>query len=128
MLDAEQLPDRTVEDRLQHHGGAGRVGSRVLGELVHALPDADARREVDDRVDTPQRLAHDAGVAHVSDDELHVRIEVRRPRVRPVHLLDEAVEGADAVAVRKELVRQVRPDEAGAASDQDQLSQIASSN
>jgi hypothetical protein len=81
---------------------------------------------MDDGVDAVERPADSAGVAHVTHDELDIRIEVRGPRGRAVHLLDEAVERTDAMPLRKELVGEVRADEAGAARDQDQFSQIAS--
>jgi hypothetical protein len=47
-------------------------------DLVHALADADGRREVKDRVDTGERAPHGGGIAHVSANQLDVRVEVRR--------------------------------------------------
>ena len=73
-----------------------------------------------------ERAADCVGVTDVADDELDIGIEVCGPRRRAVHLLDEAVERTNAMPLRKELVGEVRADEAGTARDQDQFSQIAS--
>jgi hypothetical protein len=59
-----------LEQRLEQHGGAGRVRSGVLHELVHALADADAGGEVDDRVDPVQGAPDHVGIAQVLEDEL----------------------------------------------------------
>ena len=98
------------------------VRRRVLGQLVHALPDADARGEVDDRVGAVERAAHGLGVADVADHELHLRAQVVRPRPALVHLLGEVVERPHAVPAGEQRVGEVRADEARAAGDQDELS------
>src|SRR5207237_2027646 len=66
--------DRAVEERLEEDGGAARVRVRVLGDLVHALTDADAGREVGDRVDALDRASDRVGVADVADEELDLGV------------------------------------------------------
>ena len=56
-----------LRERLEQHRRAERVRRRVLRDLVHRLADADARGEVDDRVDAVERPAHRVAVAHVAD-------------------------------------------------------------
>ena len=110
-----------VEQRFQQHAGPGRVGGGVLGGLVHALADAHPRRQVDDRVDVLERAAHDLRVAHIAGDQLRVAGEVLGPLGVAVHLLDEAVEHAHAVARAQQPVHEMQADEPGSAGDQDLL-------
>jgi hypothetical protein len=119
----DELPHRVLGQRGHQHGCAEGVRAGVLGLLVHALPHADARCEVDDRVDALERTADDLLVADVSGDQLDVGCEVLGPlRLGvAVHLVDEDVERADGVARAEQLVGDVRADEPGATGDEDPL-------
>ena len=85
----------------------------VLGDLVHALADADPRCQVDHRVDPHQGLAHAVRVADVALDELDLGLDVARPAGVAVHLREEGVERAHPVSLLEELAGQVGSDEAG---------------
>src|SRR5207249_4986076 len=85
--------------------------------LVHRLADADLGRLVEDRVDPFERAPDGGRIAYVALDELHVRVQVDRLALL-MHLWDERVEHAYAVAALEERVDEVRPDEPRAARDQ----------
>src|SRR5690606_29783840 len=95
----DETLDGTLDQRLQKNGGAEIVDGGVLGELVHALPDADHGGEVEHAVDAAKGLAHGVGISHVALDQLDLGIEVARPfRVGAVDLGRKIVESADPVA------------------------------
>jgi hypothetical protein len=110
-------------ERLEQDRGAELVDRGVLRDLVHALPDADRGRQVDDRVDRAalgQRPAHRQRVAHVAAHQLDLGSEVGRAPLRlAVDLGQQAVEDPDPVPPLQQEVGEVRADEAGAAGDQD---------
>ena len=111
-----------VLERVQEDARAERVHARVLGLLVRALADADARGEVDHRVDALERAADDLGVADVARNELDLGVEVVGPLRVAVHLLDQHVESAHGIPRSQQLVGEVGADEARTAGDQDALS------
>ena len=76
-----------------------------------------------DRVDAVERAANRIGVAHVADDELDVGGEILGPRHVAVHLRDQRVERAHAIAAREQRVGEMRADEARAARDENVLRQ-----
>jgi hypothetical protein len=108
-----------VEQRLEQHRRAQGVDARVLGDLVHALADADAGGEVHDLVHPLERLAQALGVAHVTDDELGVGGQVAGSSGSSVDLRVQAVEHPDLVAPLEQRRRDVGADEAGSTGDQD---------
>jgi hypothetical protein len=97
-----------------------RVRRHVLADLVHGLPDADARGEMYDRIHALERLPHERRIAYVSDEQFDVS-EVLGPLGAPVNLLHERVQDAHLVAALQERVGQVRADESSASRDQDPL-------
>ena len=62
------------------------IHPRVLGDLVHALPDADQRGQVKNAVHALQGAAHGVRVGHVTYNEFDFRTEVLRPLYFPVNL------------------------------------------
>jgi hypothetical protein len=107
------------DERLQQHGRSEVVGRGVLGDLVHALADADVRGEVIDGVDAVQRAADGRLVPDVAAYELDGRVEVPRTAgIGAVHLRGQVVERAHAMALAQEFVGQVRSDEPCAARDE----------
>ncbi len=107
-----------VEQGLQEHRRAGRVDVGILGDLIHALADADAGRQVDDAVDPLERGHHGIPIPHIAPDQLHVVREVRRRGAALVDLRVDVVQRPDLIAVGEEMIRQVGSDEAGATGDQ----------
>jgi hypothetical protein len=91
-------------------------------DLVHALANADGGSEVKDDVDAAQCPMEIVSVAHVTDDQLDIILEIggSLPR-RTVDLRIEIVEGAHAVSGLQQFVGQVRRDESGTSRDQDLL-------
>ena len=112
---------RVVDQLLEQHRGAVIVDGDVAVDRIHALADADLGGEVDDLGDALQRAQHRGLVAHVADDHVDLRVEVVGLRLVAVDLLDQAVEHADAMAALQAGPRDVTPDEAGAAGDEDRL-------
>src|SRR3712207_8409116 len=55
------------------------VHARVLGDLIHALADADRGREMVDSVNSSQCVLNRLLVAHVADLQLDLRREIIRP-------------------------------------------------
>jgi len=111
--------DLVAGQRLEEHARAVAVDRGVPSDLVHALPDADHRREVDDRVDADERVAQRERVAHVAHDQLdRVREVGRAMPPGPVDLRIERVEDPHPPPDAQELVREVGSDEAGAPGDQ----------
>ena len=97
-----------------------RVDVGVAAHLVHALADADHRRQVEDHVGVAQQRRERVGVTDVAADQSMRRIEIGRSRSGlAVDLRFEVVEERDVVPARGQGIGQVRADEAGAAGDQD---------
>src|SRR6059058_1992913 len=99
--------------------GAGAVHARVLGDLVHALADADARGEVNDVVDAIECTIHRCRITDIPDLQLDFGIQVVRALAGAVHLLDQAVQCPHLVAQRQQVIGNMGPDESGSARDQD---------
>jgi hypothetical protein len=96
----------------------------VILDLIHALPHPDERREVIDGVHAIERQSHRGAVSHVPHDQLHVLVQIRRAApLRAVDLGDQAIEDSNLVPRTKQLVCEVRADEAGATGDEDLLGQ-----
>jgi hypothetical protein len=90
-----------------------------VGDLVHALTDADRGGQVIDRVDVLQGRSQCVAIAHVTVDAFDVRVQVVRKSVgAAVHLVGEGVVGPDATAVLGQQVGNVTSDEPGTAGDQ----------
>jgi hypothetical protein len=88
-------------------------------DVVHALSDTDGCSEVEDSRSTLERTVYRGWVANVTDVEVDLVCEV--PRTLPLfamHLRHQVVERANGVAVREELVSQMRTDETSASSDE----------
>ena len=84
------------------------------------LADADGGGEVIHRVDAVERASDRIRVAHVAAEQLDVGVKIRGPPgIGAVHLRRQIVERADAMSVPQQFVGEMRPDEAGAARDQD---------
>jgi hypothetical protein len=107
-----------VDELFEQDRGTEVVHTRVLGELAHALRDADACGEMKDDIYILECELDDAWIAHVADHEIDATIEIRWSAARAVYLRDECIERADAVATREQLVCEMRPDEAGSSGDQ----------
>ncbi len=71
--------DGILSECLKQDRGAFAVHARILGDLIHALADADRGREVVDRVDILQCSRHGFPIAHVADDQFDIVREVVRP-------------------------------------------------
>jgi hypothetical protein len=76
-----------------------------------------------DGLDARERAANGNRISHVAADELDVGGEVLRPPQVAVHLRDQRVEYANAIAAREQGVGEVRADEARATRDENVLRQ-----
>src|SRR4051812_14585408 len=74
----DQAPDGPLRQLFHQGRGAEPVDARVLRDLVHALPDAYRRGEVDDRVYSHEGAAKRRDVAHVPGSELDAVIQICR--------------------------------------------------
>ena len=117
----DELAHGVLRERAEEDGCPERVRARILGLLVHALADPDARGQMDHRVHAFERAAHDLVAAHVAGNQLDVVVQVVGPLRVAVHLVDEDVERPDGVALAQELVGHVRADEPGPAGDEHAL-------
>jgi hypothetical protein len=110
--------DRTLAQCLEQHRGSALVDVDVGGDVIHALADADGRREMNDAVDAAQRRPDGIAVAHVADDELGICAQIgRTPRVGTVHLRGQIVENANVVAGCEQNFGNVGSDKARASGD-----------
>ena len=90
------LAERFPEDR-----GAEIIHAGVLGDLVHALADADQCNQVNHRVDAVQRASQRLRIANIADDQLYVGRQVIGPSsFLAMHLRDETIEHAYAMPTR----------------------------
>ena len=107
------------QQRLQQHGGAEVVDADIAVDLIHALADADLRRQVHDFVDALHRFRHRLGVADVGVDDLDRAQHRIGHRIAAVNLVDEAVEHPDLVTFGKQSAADMAADEPRAAGNQD---------
>src|SRR5204863_812264 len=90
----------------QQNSRALRVVVRVVGNLVHALTNADGRRKMEYAIDPLQRAADCLAVPNVTANEFHFTREVRRPTSAcAMHLRRKVVEHAYAVSGVEQFVR-----------------------
>ena len=97
--------DRRFDQALHEHGRAEIVHRDVAFDRVHALPDPDLGREVDDLFDLAQRAAQPVRIADVSPDEFDLGRQPSRPGCAAVDLVDEEVKNTDVVAMLQEAFR-----------------------
>ncbi len=88
-----------VDQLLEEARRAEIVDRDVALDGVHALADADLRREVHDLVDILEGAFKRRFVPDVADDQFGIRREVGRRLAAGMHLIDEAVEDPDPVAL-----------------------------
>jgi hypothetical protein len=81
------------------------------------LPDAHRSGEVEDGFDAAECSRGNLLIAHVSDDQLDVGMQVRRAAAGRMNLPIERIEHANAVAARDQRIGNMRTDEARAAGD-----------
>jgi hypothetical protein len=94
----DQPAHRILQERLEQDPGANGVDRAVVGDLVHALADADARGEVDDGVDPVDRLGDGGRIADVAFDQLDLVVEVGGPLALRMDLRVEPIECTHLVA------------------------------
>jgi hypothetical protein len=88
------------------------------------LADADFRGEVDDAVDSDQRLGDDIAIANVASEELDPRLQRAGRAAITVDLLDEAVEDSDPVTPLQQFCGDRPSNEAGSAGHQYRLAHV----
>ena len=106
-------------DLLEHDRRTHRVDRGVALDRIHRLADADSGREVDDRIDTVHGAGDGVAVADIADLQLDLGVEIGRALAAGMHLRVEVVQRADGVALGQQRIAEMRPDEAGAAGDED---------
>jgi hypothetical protein len=99
----------------------------VIGELVHRLADADARREVDHAVDALECSAEGIDVAHVADLQLRIGAQVVGTITAVVHLPDQRVQHAHPIPAFEQLAGEMRSDESCATGDENRFHRPLSS-
>ena len=107
--DEELLHAVAVDECLDELRRPAHVRLDVPSDLVHALPDADHRGEVDDDLDIRQGRLEDAGVTQVLECVMGLRVQVSRLRL--VDLGFQFVDHVDLVSAGDEFVDQVAADE-----------------
>ena len=80
-----------LAERFPQNRRAEIVDAGVLGDLVHALADADQRDEVNHCVDAVERARERVGIADVADDQFNVGGQV----IGPSPFLARALVGPD---------------------------------
>ena len=93
-------------------------GVRCYGNLGSDECYAHCSREVHDRVDALERLAHLGRVTHVAPNQLDFRSEIRGMlRALSMHLRRETVQCSHLVALGKQGIRHIGAEKPGTACD-----------
>ena len=96
-------------------GGAGIVGGRVVGQILHIDAEADLGGEMQHGLDAAERAIERARVAHIRGHAVRRRRAASRP-VR-MHVGAQRIEHAHLMAARQQLAQHMLADEAGAAGE-----------
>ena len=124
MLEATtRRPNGTALGAFDHRFEQNRrtpgIDVSVVGDLVHALPDADPGGEMNDSIDSDERTLHNPWRADVADDQFDSLIQIGGgPAFSPVDLHVEIVERANLIALAEQQCRAMRGDKAGTSGNQ----------
>src|SRR5690606_564675 len=96
----DDAADLRAGDLLEENSGAKVVGADIASDLVHRLADTDFGGQMHNHIDIDQRRSDHHRVAHITPKQLYWRIKLGFRA--PVHLVDQAVEHADLIAIVEE--------------------------
>ncbi len=112
-------PLGAFDHRFEQNRRTPGIDISVVGDLIHALPDADSGGEMNNNVDSAERTLHDSWRADVADDQFDSLIQIGgRSAFSPMDLHVEIVERANLIALAEQQCRAMRGDKAGTSGNQ----------